>query len=113
MNRENVLDAIGRSISICKSIPLTVWKWPDERRYSGVLPPVPENFRRAFLATRLTAPASPRIAKGLHFMGVEAVVSKIKYILISEEHALKNVRSNSETLRVCTFLSWKRPLYGS
>lgn len=79
----------------------------------GFFRPCPKTFVAPFLATGLTAPASPRIAKGLHFMGVEAVVSKIKYILISEEHALKNVRSNSETLRVCTFLSWKHPLHGS
>ena len=30
------------------SIHLTVWKWSCESRYPGVLPPVLENFRRAF-----------------------------------------------------------------
>ena len=30
------------------SIRLTVWKWSGESRYPGALPPVLENFRRAF-----------------------------------------------------------------
>ena len=30
------------------SIHLTVWKWSGESRYPGALPPVLENFRRAF-----------------------------------------------------------------
>ena len=30
------------------SIRLTVWKWSGESRYSEALPPVLENFRRAF-----------------------------------------------------------------
>ena len=30
------------------SIHLTVWKWSGESRYPGSLPPVLENFRRAF-----------------------------------------------------------------
>ena len=30
------------------SIRLTVWKWSCESRYPGALPPVLENFRRAF-----------------------------------------------------------------
>ena len=30
------------------SIHLTVWKWSGESRYPGALPPVFENFRRAF-----------------------------------------------------------------
>ena len=30
------------------SIRLTVWKWSGESRYPGGLPPVVENFRRAF-----------------------------------------------------------------
>ena len=30
------------------SIRLTVWKWSCESRYPGALPPVRENFRRAF-----------------------------------------------------------------
>ena len=30
------------------SIHLTVWKWSAESRYPGALPPVLENFRRAF-----------------------------------------------------------------
>ena len=30
------------------SIHLTVWKWSDESRYPGALPPVLENFRGAF-----------------------------------------------------------------
>ena len=32
-----------------------------ESRYPGVLSPVLENFRPAFLPTRLTAPGSPRM----------------------------------------------------
>ena len=63
----------------------------------GFFHPCSKTFVAPFLATRLTAPGSPRMAKELHFMGVEVVVSKIKYILMSEEHALKNVRSNSGT----------------
>ena len=27
---------------------MTVWKWSGESRYPGALPPVLENFRRAF-----------------------------------------------------------------
>ena len=69
MNRENVLDAIGRSISICKSILLTVWKWPDERRYSGVLPPVPENFRRAISRDRTHCPCVSEDSKRVAFYG--------------------------------------------
>ena len=30
------------------SIRLTVWKWSGESRYTRALPPVLENFRRAF-----------------------------------------------------------------
>ena len=30
------------------SIRLTVWKWSGESRYPGALPPMLENFRRAF-----------------------------------------------------------------
>ena len=30
------------------STHLTVWKWSGESRYPGALPPVLENFRRAF-----------------------------------------------------------------
>ena len=30
------------------SIRFTVWKWSGESRYTGVFPPVLENFRRAF-----------------------------------------------------------------
>ena len=35
------------------SIHLTVWKWSGESRYPGALPPVLENFRRAFSPDRL------------------------------------------------------------
>ena len=41
------------------SIRLTVWKWSSESRYPGAFPPLLENFRRAFLQARLTAPGSP------------------------------------------------------
>ena len=66
--------------------------WPDESRYSGVLPPVLEHFRRTISTDPTHCPwiceDGKRVVKG-----VEAVFSKIKYILISKEHALKNVRS--------------------
>ena len=63
------LDAIGRTISICKSIHLTVWKWPDERRYSGVLPPVLENFRRAISRDPTHCPCVSEDGKRVAFYG--------------------------------------------
>ena len=45
------LDTIIQSIFCAQlgaSIPLTVWKWSGESRYLGALPPMLENFRRAF-----------------------------------------------------------------
>ena len=38
------------------SIRLTVWKWPDETRYPGALPPVLENFRCSFSPEQTDCP---------------------------------------------------------
>ena len=38
------------------SIRLTIWKWSSESRYPGALPPVLENFRRAFSPSRTDCP---------------------------------------------------------
>ena len=38
------------------SIRLTLWKWSGESRYAGALPPVLENFRRAFCPGRTDCP---------------------------------------------------------
>ena len=59
------LGTIIQSISCAQSgasIPLTVWKWSSESRYSGAFPPVLETFVAPFLPARLTAPGSPRIS---------------------------------------------------
>ena len=57
LNEKNSGDAVRRlgtiiQIIFCAqsgtSILLTVWKWSGESRYPGALPPMLENFRRAF-----------------------------------------------------------------
>ena len=40
---------------------LTVWKWSGESRYPGALPPMLENFRRAFSPGPTDGPWSPRM----------------------------------------------------
>ena len=56
-HKKNSGDAVCRLGTIIQSIfcaqsgagiRLTVWKWSCESRYPGALPPVLENFRRAF-----------------------------------------------------------------
>ena len=56
-NQKNSEDAVRRLGTIIQSIfcaqsgasiRLAVWKWSGESRYPGALPPVLENFRRAF-----------------------------------------------------------------
>ena len=57
-----LLGTIIQSIFLCpirSQHPLEFWKWSGESRYPGALSRVLENFRPAFLPTRLTAPGSP------------------------------------------------------
>ena len=76
MNSGDAVRRLGTIIQIIfcaqsgASIRLTVWKWSGESRYPGALPPMLENFCRAFLPARLTAPRSP-IEDACHFERVD------------------------------------------
>ena len=50
-------------------IHLTVGKWPDESRYSGVLPPVLENVRRAISRDPTHCPWVSEDGKRVAFYG--------------------------------------------
>ena len=98
------------------SIHLTVWKWSGESRYPGALPPVLENFRRAFSPGQTDCPWASEDAylpsKTSNFCFVFCLLNMLYHFFALRYHT-KNVTlgSSHAIAPECLFeIPWMKPV---